>query len=195
MNKRNCGIIKKSHIYIAIIIYICGFFLSFHIGCNYNSEILNYNCKILDYNKKNKEVNKTTQIFNIKYSDKQNLFLHLFLNNSISIIIYYIGALSLGIFSIFYLFYNASYFGFYCGMALQNSSLKTLLPYVLPHSFEIIPTILAAADGISLGYQFYIYITKKNIIRINIKRYIIKFSLYIFIILIAALCETYISIH
>lgn len=175
-------LIKSTYIYASIIVYTCAFLYFLNVGLQ-NSETVSTEI-IPEFG------NKTS--FLIK--DISDLTLNnIFWNNEIYIIKNYLGLISLGIYPLVLLIFNGGFFGMIVGTTFSETGMTFVILHTLPHSFELIAVILSAADSIYLGIvlplRFFGYYHKE----INYRPYFENFILYTVIILMAALCETYIT--
>ena len=116
-------------------------------------------------------------------------FWHAFKNNMIvSFKNMLLGALSFGLFSIIYTFYNGFCFGLVSGASSHVLSLSEILGSTLPHSFEFIGIVLYG----NIGFLISVYaFTHKQIL--TKKTLLWMFIIATMIILFAAIIENYVS--
>lgn len=175
--------IGRPYIYIASLIYLCGFSVALYYSYSQGKVIESFNIVMKE------------PLYLQLIGDKPHLLIHIFRNNIKVLLINYFGALSFGLIACVYLFYNSIVFGFVLGATLQTSCLNDVLPYILPHSFEIIPIVGSAAEGMLFGKILFCHFFLNKETVIDYKFHFKKFIFYIVLLLLAALCETYISIH
>jgi uncharacterized membrane protein SpoIIM required for sporulation len=116
-------------------------------------------------------------------------FFEIFKNNMIvSFKNMLLGALSFGLFSIIYTFYNGFCFGLVSGASSHVLSLSEILGSTLPHSFEFIGIVLYG----NIGFLISVYaFTHKQIL--TKKTLLWMFIIATMIILFAAIIENYVS--
>ncbi|WP_373806250.1 stage II sporulation protein M, partial [Bacteroides heparinolyticus] len=67
------------------------------------------------------------------------------------------------------------------------------IAHTLPHSFELVPLIFSAADGMFLGINIGLNLVLENKKKIEWRFYFKRLFLYLILIILAAFCEVFIS--
>ena len=175
----------RNSIYVAIVVYVCSFVLSFCVNKN---EIIN-----IEVDTKNERIiTKEDQYLTSPNAIER--FKHISINNENVVILNYIGALSLGFSSLIQIAFNGFTFGSYVGVYSNYMPFKIILKYTLPHSFELVAIIFSGGEGLYLGVSFILCLFGyKNIKEYNFIKVAFHFMLYTVIIGLAAFVEAYIT--
>ena len=182
MDVKNVVLKRSTYVYISTFIYVCAFFVFAYIGFRFgNYEIIG--------NTSAATVNQNSLFCTIS----DYTFKGILLNNEIYITKNYLGIFTCGIYPVILLSFNAGLFGMIAGKTVVENGLVFVLIHTLPHCFELVAVVLAAADSMFLGiFLFSKYFHYHNR-EINYKTYILNFVLYTIIIAIAAYCEANVS--
>lgn len=132
---------------------------------------------------------------NVVNVNRFDQFLSIYKNNMYVLFYNIIGSLTFGILSIVSLLYNGFFLGQLFQQILKSNGLLSVFPYFLPHSFELIAIVWSSCIGIQLAYVIYNYMFTSEKVLINNRSIAIQILLCIIIIALAALVESYVSIH
>ncbi|MGG3572600.1 stage II sporulation protein M [Bacillus gobiensis] len=122
-------------------------------------------------------------------------FLYLFTNNlSACVYAVIIGSVSLGLYSLFYLFVNFFSIGMILStLNVKHSIMESLSTFVIHGVFEIPAMLLSASLGIYIPLKFIQFIRKKRWDKKEMLKILWVFSSILLLTLIAAFIEAYIS--
>lgn len=121
------------------------------------------------------------------------MFIYILQNNINSLFLNYLGIVTFGFYSVLSIFKNAGVFGYVFGSSIVTNGLNFSLVHTLPHSFELIPIILSASDGLYLGVNIgwnLIIVNNKNL---ELFVFLKRLCLYLILIALAAFFEVFIS--
>src|SRR5574344_684179 len=101
-------------------------------------------------------------IFTIFIQDQEDMFVYILKNNVKSVFFIFIGLVTFGFYPILSTFKNGGVFGFVFGTSIKTNGVQFSIAHTLPHSFELIPFILSAADGMFLGINIGLNLVLSN---------------------------------
>ena len=176
---------RSTFIIVAFAIYVCTFCFFFNIG----------SCDGGDYQFK---IDKTIDAFNGNagiVQEKMTMFIHILENNVKSVILNYLGIITFGISPVLSIFKSAGIFGVIFGFSTMKNGVYYSLAHTLPHSIELIPIILSAADGMYLGVNVGLNIVTAAKSKIDISSYSKRLCIYLLLIVLAAFLEVFVSMN
>lgn len=133
-------------------LYVCTFCFFFNIGI--------HSVGNLDFHV-NSPIDKDGN-FTIFIQDQEGMFIYILKNNVESVFLNYMGLVTFGFYPILSTFKNGGVFGFIFGASIETNGLQFSIAHTLLHSFELIPFILSAADGMFLGINVGLNIVLSN---------------------------------
>jgi uncharacterized membrane protein SpoIIM required for sporulation len=173
---------RSTYVYVSSIVYVCAFFFFLYEGLYSNDyDIAGF------LSESNVSIPFQSKVLSDLSFDK------IFITNEIYIVKNYLGLATFGIYPLIMLIYNGGFFGMFVSVTIQNTSLSFVVAHTLPHSFELVPVILSAADSIFLGVHFVYRILRGHSHEINYLHFFKNFLLYTIIIAIAAFCESHVT--
>lgn len=133
------------------------------------------------------------EILAIDVLNKQDVYFYILKNNIRFLFLNYLGIISLGLYPLCSLGWNACVFGYIAGGAIEQNGICYVIQHVYPHIFELIPIIFSTADATYLSVLFTakIFGCYKETIRLT--KFYMRFIIYIIIIMCAAFCEAFLS--
>gem|GEM_PF-6051059 len=176
---------RSTFIYVILILYVCTFFFFFNAGL-YSVE--NSDFKVNNYIYKGRS-------FTIFIQNQEDMFIYILKNNIKSLCLNYIGLVTFGLYPILSTFRNGGVFGLVFGNSIEANGVQFSILHTLPHSFELIPFILSAADGMFLGINIGLNLILSNKTRIEWVTFLKRLCLYLVLIIFAAFCEVFISME
>ena len=176
---------RSTSIYVILILYVCTFCFFLNIGIHSveNSDF---------YVNNSIDRGGIFTIF-IQDQDQEDMFVYILKNNVKSLFLNYIGLVTFGFYPILSTFKNGGVFGFVFGTSIKTNGVQFSIAHTLPHSFELIPFILSAADGMFLGINIGLNLILSNKKKIEWIVFLKRLCLYLILIVFAAFCEVFIS--
>ena len=131
----------------------------------------------------------------VRILDSSEIFLFVFLNNSIKGFFAMIFGALLGIVPAFLIFFNGEVLGMVLGISQGSIGLKTVFFEIVPHGILEIPAIiLSAGYGFWLGYRLYRRVIFRDPFRKHLSYALKKYAKVVLpMLLVAAFVETFIT--
>ena len=174
---------RSTFIYVILILYVCTFCFFFNVGIHSDGNSSFQTNSLID-----KGGSFTTYI-----QDQEGMFIYILKNNIKSVTLNYTGLVTFGFYPILSTFKNGGVFGLVFGTSIEANGVQYCIAHTLPHSFELIPFILSAADGMFLGINIVLNFFLSDKKGIEWIVFLKRLCLYLILIVLAAFCEVFIS--
>lgn len=167
------------------VLYVCTFCYFFDVGFYSveDEQALMYKDVVLFHSEEVLIQGKNTMLINI-------------LGSNIKFVVFnYLGVVTFGINPILSIFKSAGVFGFISGSSVMTNGAYFCIAHTLPHSFELIPVILSAADGMYLGVNVWLNIIMATKKELELSFFLKRLCVYLLLIVLAAFIEVFISME